>query len=84
MEGEGGGGVQQQKRSYRRKKTQDVLCLFCSFLFFFVLFQNTFKIDVFVPNFVKKLSSKKDIIIFVYFDRFCSFLFFYVVFAGFG
>ena len=37
-------------------KTQDILCLFCFFLFFF--FQNTFKIDVFVPNLVKNLSSK--------------------------
>ena len=31
-----------------------------SFLFFFVLFQNTFKIDVFVPNLVKNVSSKKN------------------------
>ena len=56
-----------------------------SFLFFFVLFQNTFKIDVFVPNLVKNLSSKKnkkdhD---FRFFYILCSFLFFFVVFAGF-
>ena len=31
-----------------------------SFLFFFVLFQNTFKIDVFVSNLVKNVSSKKN------------------------
>ena len=31
-----------------------------SFLFFFVLFQNKFKIDVFVPNLVKNVSSKKN------------------------
>ena len=31
-----------------------------SFLFFFVLFQNTFKIDVFVPNLVKNVSSKMN------------------------
>ena len=31
-----------------------------SFLFFFVLFQNTFKIDVFVPSLVKNVSSKKN------------------------
>ena len=30
------------------------------FFFFFVLFQNTFKIDVFVSNLVKNVSSKKN------------------------
>ena len=50
---------------------------------FFVLFQNTFKINVFVPNLVKNVSSKK-IMIFIFFDFLCSFLFFFVVFAGFG
>ena len=54
-----------------------------SFLFFFVLFQNTFKIDVFVSNLVKNVSSKKnkkdhD------FRIFRSLMFFFVVFAGFG
>ena len=49
-----------------------------SFLFFFVLFQNTFKIDVFVPNLVKMCPQKrtKKIMIFVFFDLFCSFLLF--------
>ena len=74
-----GGGVQQQKRSCRREKPK------MSFVFF-VLFQITFKIDVFVPNLVKNMSSKKnkrdhD---FRIFDLLCSFLFFFVVFAGFG
>ena len=49
----GGGGVQQQKRSCRREKPK------MSFVFF-VLFQNTFKIDVFVSNMVKNVSSKKN------------------------
>ena len=31
-----------------------------SFLLFFVLFQNTFKIDVFVQNLVQNVSSKKN------------------------
>ena len=50
------GGVQQQKRSCRREKPK------MSFVFFvfFVLFQNTFKIDVFVSNLVKNVSSKKN------------------------
>ena len=52
----GGGGVQQQKRSCRREKPKMSFVL----LFFFVLFQNTFKIDVFVPNLVKNVSSKKN------------------------
>ena len=69
--GGGGGGVQQQKRSCRREKPR------MSFVFF-VLFQNTFKIDVFVPNLVKMCPQKrtKKIMIFVFFDLFCSFLLF--------
>ena len=56
-----GGGGPTTKKIMPPGKTLDVLCLFCSFLFFFfVLFQNTFKIDVFVPNLVKNLSSKKN------------------------
>ena len=51
--GGGGGEVQQQKRSCRREKPK------MSFVFF-VVFQNTLKIDVFVPNLVKNLSSKKN------------------------
>ena len=52
--GGGGGGVQQQKRSCRREKPK----MSFVFLFFFVIFQNTLKIDVFVPILVKK--NKKD------------------------
>ena len=52
----GGGGVQQQKRSCRRENPRWPL----SFLLFFVLFQNTFKVDVFVPNLVENVSSKKN------------------------
>ena len=46
-----------------------------SFLFF-VLFRNTFEIDVFEPNLVKNVSSKKTkkIMIFVFFVLFCFFL----------
>ena len=77
----GGGGGPTTKKIMPPGKPQDVLCLFCSFLFFFVLFQNTFKIDVFVPNLVKNVSSKK-IIIFVFFDLFCSFLLFSPVFVS--
>ena len=46
---------------------------------FFVLFQNTFKIDVFVPDLVKNMSFKvnkkdrKKITSFVFFDLFRSF-----------
>ena len=49
-----------------------------SFLFFFVLFQISLKIDVFVPNSVKNVSSKKNrkIMIFVFFVLFCAFLLF--------
>ena len=71
-----GGGGPTTKKIMPPGKPQDVLCLFD-------LFQNTFKIDVFVPNLVKNVSSKK-IMIFVFFDLLCSFLFFFVVFAGFG
>ena len=68
---QGGGGVQQQKRSCRREKPK------MSFVFF-VLFQNTFKIDVFVPNLVEDVSSKKNKkdYDFRIFDLLCSFLFF--------
>ena len=57
-----------------------------SFLFFFVLFQNTFRIDVFCRIWSKMCPQKrtKKIMIFVFFDLLCSFLFFFVVFAGFG
>ena len=50
-----------------------------SFLFFFVLFQNTFKIDVFVPNSVKNVSSKKN----KKDHDFLSFLIFFVLFCCF-
>ena len=48
------------------------------FLFFFVLFQSTFKIDIFVPNLVKSVFQKrtKKIMVFAFFDFFCSFNFF--------
>ena len=49
----GGGGGQQQKRSCSREKPK------MSFVIF-VLFQNTFKIDVFVTNLVKNVSPKKN------------------------
>ena len=49
----GGGGVQQQKRSCRREKPK------ISFVFF-VLFRNTLKIDVFVPNFGQKCVLKQE------------------------
>ena len=82
MGGGGGGGSNNKKDHAAGKKPKCPL----SFLFFFVLFQNTFKIDVFVPNLVKNVSSKrtKKIMIFVFFDLLCSFLFFFVVFTGFG
>ena len=63
-----GGGSNNKKRSCRREKPK------VSFVFF-VLFQNTFEIDVFVLNLVKNVSTKK-ITIFVFFDLFCSFLLF--------
>ena len=79
----GGGGGSNNKKDHAAGKNPRCPL---SFLFFFVLFQNTFKIDVFVPNLVKNVSSKKnkkdhD---FRIFDLLCSFLFFFVVFAGFG
>ena len=82
MQTRGGGGSNNKKDHAAGKNPRCPL----SFLFFFVLFQNTFKIDVFVPNSVKNVSSKKNkkIMIFVFFDLSCSFLFFFVVFAGFG
>ena len=42
------------KKDYGARKNQDVLCLFR----FFVLFQNTFKVDVCVP-YVPDLGTKK-------------------------
>ena len=68
----GGGGGPTTKKIMPPGKTQDVLRLFCSF---FVLFQNTFKINVFVPNLVKMCLQKrtKKIMIFISFDLFCSF-----------
>ena len=70
----GGGGSNNKKDHAAGKNPRCPL----SFLLFFVLFQNTFKIDVFVPNLVKNVSSKKnkkdhD---FCLFDLFCSFLLF--------
>ena len=45
----------------------------------FVVIQNTFKINVFVPNLVKNVSSKKNIK-----DHdFCLFLIFFVLFCCF-
>ena len=52
----GGGGSNNKKDHAAGKNPGCPL----SFLFFFALFQNTFKIDVFVPNLVKNVSSKKD------------------------
>ena len=49
----GGGGGSTTKKIMPPGKTRDVLCLF-------VPFQNTFKIDVFVSNLVKNVSSKKN------------------------
>ena len=48
-----GGGGPTTKKIMPPGKTQDAL-------FVFVLSQNTFKIDVFVPNLVKNVSSKKN------------------------
>ena len=78
--GGGGGGGSNNKKDHAAGK--NLRCPL-SFLFFFVLFQNTFKIDVFVSNLVKNVSSKKnkkdhD------FRIFWSLMFFFVVFAGFG
>ena len=52
----GGGGSNNKKDHAAGKNLRCPL----SFLFFFVLFQNTFKIDVFVSNLVKNMSSKKN------------------------
>ena len=49
----GGGGVPTTKKIMPPGKPK------MSFVFF-VLFQNTFKIDVFVSNLVKNVSSKKN------------------------
>ena len=73
--GGGGGGGSNNKKDHAAGK--NARCPL-SFLFFFVLFQNTFKIDVFVTNLVKNVSPKKnkkdhD---FSLFDLFCSFLLF--------
>ena len=70
----GGGGSNNKKDHAAGKNPGCPL----SFLFFFVLFQNTFKIDVFVPNLIKMCPQKrtKKIMIFVFFDLFCSFLLF--------
>ena len=51
--GRGGGPTTTKKRSCRREKPE------MSFVFF-VLFQNTFKIEVFVPDLVKNVSSKMN------------------------
>ena len=53
----GGGGGSNNKKDHAAGK--NLRCPL-SFLFFFVLFQNTFKFDVFVPNLVKNVSSKKN------------------------
>ena len=53
----GGGGGSNNKKDHAAGK--NLRCPL-SFLFFFVLFQNTFKIDVFVSNLVKNVSSKKN------------------------
>ena len=55
--GGGGGGGSNNKKDHAAGK--NLRCPL-SFLFFFVLFQNTFKIDVFVSNLVKNVSSKKN------------------------
>ena len=52
----GGGGSNNKKDHAAGKNPRCPL----SFLFFFVLFQNMFKIDVFEPNSVKNVSSKKE------------------------
>ena len=53
---QGGGGSNNKKDHAAGKNLRCPL----SFLFFFVLFQNTFKIDVFVPVLIKNVSSKKN------------------------
>ena len=68
-------------------KSQDVLCLFVLFLFFFCFF---FKIRR-KPTFLCRIWSKmcpqrkeQKIMSFVFLYLFCSFLLFFVAFAGFG
>ena len=57
-EGGGGGGGSNNKKDHAAGKTPRCPL---SFLFFFVFFfQNMFKIDVFVLNLVKNVSSKKN------------------------
>ena len=64
-------------------KPQDVLCLFCSFLFFFkTRSKSTFLCRIWSKMCPQKRTKK--IMIFVFFDLLCSFLFFFVVFSGFG
>ena len=61
-QGRGGSGEKKGGGSNNKKDRAAGKNLRCplSFLFFFVLFQNTFKIDVFVSNLVKNVSSKKN------------------------
>ena len=64
-------------------KTQDVLCLFCYFLFFFkTRSKSTFLCRIWSIMCPQKRTKK--IMIFVFFYFLCLFLFFLVVFAGFG
>ena len=78
-----GGGGPTTKKIMPPGKTQDALCLFCSFLFFF---KTRSKSTVLCRIWSKMCPQKrtKKIMIFVFFDLLCSFLFFFVVFAGFG
>ena len=73
----GGGGGSNNKKDHAAGKNP--ICPL-SFLFIFVLFRNTFKINVFVTNLAKNMSSKKN----HDFYLFDIFLFFFVVVAGFG
>ena len=78
-----GGGGPTTKKIMPPGKTQDVFCLFCSFLFFFkTLSKSTFLCRIWSKMCPQKRTKK--IMIFVFFDLLCSFLFFFVVFAGFG
>ena len=78
MGGGGGGGSNNKKDHAAGKNPRCPL----SFLFFFVLFQNTFKIDFFCRIWSKMCPQKrtKKIMIFVFFDLLCSFLFFFCCF----
>ena len=71
--GRGGGGVQQKKIMFRENPKMSF-----AFLFFFVLFQSTFKMNVLVPNLVKSVFQKRTekIMVFAFFDLFCSVNFF--------